>query len=201
MTETTIIDLMRHGEPLGGSRYRGQTDDALSDKGWQEMWYAIGDTAPWDHIITSPLKRCAEFARALGEWHDIEVEEEPRFMEVHFGAWESYTGDELRAQDPQQLKRFYHDPVHARPANAEPLEAFAERAQAALVEVMERFRSRHVLVVAHAGVVRAAVAYVLGAPLDSLYRMEIASASLTRLRLNQERPWNVLFVGRPRLDV
>ena len=37
MKETTI-DLIRHGEPVGGRAYRGHNiDDPLSDKGWQQI--------------------------------------------------------------------------------------------------------------------------------------------------------------------
>ena len=41
----TTIDLIRHGEPVGGRKYRGQTDDPLSEKGWEQMWKAVGDYA------------------------------------------------------------------------------------------------------------------------------------------------------------
>ena len=41
LNRETTIDLLRHGEPLGGGRYRGQMDDALSEKGWQQMWQAV----------------------------------------------------------------------------------------------------------------------------------------------------------------
>ena len=34
----TTIDLIRHGEPVGGRRYRGgRMDDPLSEKGWAQM--------------------------------------------------------------------------------------------------------------------------------------------------------------------
>ena len=68
---TTTLDLLRHGEPVGGSRYRGQTDDPLSDKGWAQMRDAVGDVHPWDHIITSPLSRCSDFAHELAARHNI----------------------------------------------------------------------------------------------------------------------------------
>ena len=37
MNTPTTIDLIRHGEPVGGSKYRGQTDDPLSEKGWAQI--------------------------------------------------------------------------------------------------------------------------------------------------------------------
>jgi len=39
----TTLDLMRHGEPVGGRRYRGQMDDPLSEKGWAQMRNAVGN--------------------------------------------------------------------------------------------------------------------------------------------------------------
>ena len=41
MTPPTLIDMIRHGEPVGGRRYRGQIDDPLSEKGWRQMWAAV----------------------------------------------------------------------------------------------------------------------------------------------------------------
>ena len=57
----THVDLLRHGEVEGGERYRGSTDDALSARGWEQMRAAVGDACAWTGIVSSPLKRCAEF--------------------------------------------------------------------------------------------------------------------------------------------
>ena len=65
MNTLTTIDLIRHGEPVGGSKYRGQTDDPLSEKGWEQMRAAVGDHRPWEAILTSPLARCRAFAEKL----------------------------------------------------------------------------------------------------------------------------------------
>ena len=81
----TQIDLLRHGEPVGGQRYRGQRDDALSEKGWQQMWRTVEGMSEWQQIVTSPLQRCSSFAHALGERLSLPVHEETRFKEVGFG--------------------------------------------------------------------------------------------------------------------
>ncbi len=53
---TTQIDVIRHGEPVGGRRYRGHgVDDPLSEKGWQQMWKAVADRSDWQHIAA---RRC-----------------------------------------------------------------------------------------------------------------------------------------------
>jgi len=195
----TLIDLLRHGEPMGGRRYRGQIDDPLSEKGWQQMWHAASGATPWQAIITSPLLRCSAFAEALGERLGVAVEYEGRFREIGFGAWEGKTGDELRREDPEQLRRFYQDPVAHRPAGAEPLADFVARVGAGLAATLERHAGRHLLIVAHAGVIRAAIAGALDIPPPALFRIEVQNAALSRLRGAGERPAGLMFHGRERL--
>lgn len=181
-------DLMRHGEPVGGRKYRGSVDDPLSEAGWAQMKSAVGEDAPWDLVVTSPLRRCRDFAVFLGERLGIPVFEETRFMELGFGAWEGCTGAELRRRDPGCLARFYHDPIANPPAGAEPLEAFAGRVIPAWEEWIARHEGRHLLIVTHAGVMRAIVAHVLGMPLERLFRLQIANAALLPIRGGDERP-------------
>lgn len=191
----TQIDLLRHGEPVGGTRYRGQLDDALSEKGWQQMWRTVEGMSDWQQIVTSPLLRCSSFAVALGERLQLPVHEEPRFREVGFGEWEGYTRGELEACNPGQVARFLQDPVNSRPPGAEPLEAFTGRVQAGFDELLDRFAGQSVLVVAHAGVIRAIMAYVLEVPPSRMYRIHVANAALSRIRTDKERQYYLVRHG------
>ena len=118
----TTIDLLRHGEPVGGRKYRGQTDDPLSEKGWQQMRDAVGEHRPWQHIVSSPLVRCQAFALELARKQSLPLSFDERFMEVQFGVWEGKTAAQLCADDPHVIERFKRDPLNQRPAGAEPLE-------------------------------------------------------------------------------
>jgi alpha-ribazole phosphatase/probable phosphoglycerate mutase len=177
----TIIDLLRHGEPVGGRKYRGQRDDPLSEKGWTQMRAKLAGHAPWQRVISSPLSRCRAFAEALSTEHHLPLHCDDRLKEVGFGVWEGKTPDQLNEEDPQQLPRFRADPVNARPAGAEPLEQFYRRVTTALDEIVAGYRHEHLLIVCHAGVIRMALAHVLKIPLENAYRLEVASAALTRL--------------------
>jgi len=194
----TTLDLLRHGEPLGGRRYRGQIDDPLSEKGWNEMWHAVAlhPTPPWQQIVSSPLRRCFEFAARLSEETGIPVTSDSRLKEVGFGTWEGKTGWELKTKDPDVISRFYQDPIKYRPPGAEPLDAFSDRVNRALDDCLERYHGRHLLIIAHAGVIRAVVTRVLSAPVSSMYRLSIATASLTRLQQDEERPLTLLYHGK-----
>lgn len=179
----TTIDLLRHGEPVGGRKYRGQIDDPLSDKGWQQMRATVGEHKPWQRIVSSPLSRCIAFATELAQQHDLPLSVDARFMEVKFGVWEGKTADQLRADDPDVIERFKRDPLNQRPAGAERLEDFLARVRDGWNDLLVEHAGKHVLLVCHAGVIRMALAHALNLPLASTYRIDVPSAGLTRIRV------------------
>lgn len=196
---TTTLDLMRHGEPVGGRRYRGQIDDPLSEKGWAQMHDAVGDAAPWTRIVSSPLVRCRAFAETLAQRHRLPLSLDTRLKEVGFGEWEGKSAAEIEQAAPGTLARFKADPVNARPAGAEPLADFHVRVAAALDDLLEQHAGEHVLLVGHAGVMRMALAWALRIPLQHAYRIEVATASLTRLRFEAGGA-ALIFHGSPRAE-
>jgi alpha-ribazole phosphatase len=195
LNRETTIDLLRHGEPLGGSRYRGQLDDALSEKGWQQMWQAVAGRSDWQQIITSPLQRCQAFADSLGAQHGLPVHCEQRFCEVGFGAWEGKDREEVEQQFPGQLAKFYRDPVNQRPPGAEPLDEFLSRVQNGFDELLPRFAGQTVLIVAHAGVIRAIMSHALEIPPAAMYRIHVKNAGMTRLSTDGECSFKLLSHG------
>lgn len=184
----TIIDLLRHGEPVGGRRYRGQTDDPLSEKGWQQMRAAISATDHWDVIYSSPLRRCADFAGELAGRLGVPMQLDDRLKEIGFGVWEGRTPEELRSQDPERLERFWRDPLGNRPEGAESLDRFAARVADAWRDILASHPSRRILVVGHAGITRMIMTQVLGSPLENLFRIQVDNAGLTRIRVQGPEP-------------
>jgi alpha-ribazole phosphatase len=192
---TILLDLMRHGEAEGGRAYRGHgVDDPLSDKGWWQMSARVDHYCPWTHIISSPMKRCRAFAEELAGRHGLPMVIEDRFKEVGFGRWEGKTPDEIIAQWPEEYSDFYRDPVNCRPEGAEPLDAFYARVGAAMADVVNGYEGRHVLVVAHAGVIRAALTNAMNAAPGCMYRIRIPYAAMSRLSYD-EKGWSVEFVN------
>jgi alpha-ribazole phosphatase len=181
----TIIDLLRHGEPVGGRRYRGQTDDPLSENGWAEMHAAVGEARPWQAVVSSTLSRCAAFAEELAAQSALPLGFDARLVELGFGAWEGRTAEELRRNDPEILVRFWADPTNNRPPGAERLEDFRDRVVAAWEDILSAYTGKHVLVVAHAGVIRMIMRHVLDMPLDRLFRIKVPSAGLTRIQIDE----------------
>ncbi|NEX20500.1 histidine phosphatase family protein [Thiorhodococcus mannitoliphagus] len=197
--KTTQVDLIRHGEPVGGRRYRGNgADDPLSETGWRQMWTAVGDQASWDQIISSPMQRCFAFARELASRHALPLAVEPGFMEVGLGAWEGRSHAEVAATEPDAVAAFHRDPVGHRPPGAEPLEVFLNRITAAYARQTMTYPGRRLLIVCHAGVTRALIGHALAADPSAWYRLRVDYAGLSRVCTDDLGP-RVEFVNRRRL--
>lgn len=183
----TTIDLIRHGEPVGGKKYRGShVDDPLSEKGWRQMREAVGDHHPWQRIYSSSLSRCAAFAEELAVRHQLPLTLEERLKEISFGIWEGKTAAELEAMFPGCVTRFTSDPVAHRPQGAETLEVFRDRVIGAWEEIINRHRGEHLLLVGHAGMIRMIIREVLDMPLPRMYRIHVANASITRIQVEDK---------------
>ncbi len=181
---TTIVDLLRHGEPEGGRRYRGRRDDPLSDAGWAQMRAAVPARPPWRRVVTSPLRRCREFAAELAAGHDLALEVEEGLREIDFGAWEGLRAEEIEARDGEALRRYYDDPWRHTPPDGEPLARFQARVESAWRALLARHGGEHLLLVCHAGVMRVVLAHVLELPRRRLFALHIPHACASRVRID-----------------
>jgi alpha-ribazole phosphatase len=199
---STFIDLLRHGTPQGGTRYRGHLDDPLSVEGWRQMREAVGQDCPWQRIVSSPLRRCAEFAKELATRHGLPLQIEDGFKEISFGRWEGRRVAEVFETETEAVSRYWQDPVARTPPGGEPLTGFAARVGKAWEELLREAEGEHVLLVAHGGVIRAILVHVLGMPLAHVLRLEVPVAAMSRIRVQpnvngRPAPSLVFHAGRP----
>ncbi len=182
---TTTIDLLRHGEPVGGPRYRGHRDDPLTGRGWQQMSNAVaqlgGQDSAWSHIVCSPLQRCHDFALQLAQRRAITLELEPQFREIHFGQWEGKTSAQILREDPDTLSRYWENPQVVTPPGGESLARFQRRVTNAWGRLLHRHTGKHILLVTHGGVIRALLNDVLTVPPQTMFGINIPYACLSRL--------------------
>jgi len=177
----TLLDYLRHGEPEGGSKYRGHSiDDPLSEKGWAQMRASTAEIHGWSRILTSPMQRCRTFAEWLGEQRGLPVELIDSLKEVGFGSWEGATRRQLLDERADEYHAFYADPVNNRPAGAESLHDFGARVARVYEDVASAYCGEHLLIVAHAGVIRATLGHVIQAPPMNWYRAAVDNAALSR---------------------
>ncbi len=185
----TLVDLIRHGEPRGGPRFRGNgADDPLSATGWAQMRQALGEAHPWDQVISSPMARCRHFALDLAGRHGLPLAIEPALIEIGMGTWEGRTHAEVAATDSAAFAALYRDPVAHRPPGGESLAALSHRVATAYDRQVASHPGRHLLIVCHAGVMRALVGHLLRADAQCWYRLRIDYAGIVRVRHGRDGP-------------
>jgi len=179
---STTIDLLRHGEVAGGLRLRGYQDDPLSDKGWQQLRDVTHHKAvPWQHVVTSPLQRCALFAEETATQYKLDCHINDGFKEISFGDWEGQLVSDLYDKHPRDMHDFWRNPADITPPNGEPYPQFEQRIQAAWKEIIHTFEDKHIILVAHGGTIRCILRIVLNFPMQNFFSIDIPNASLSRI--------------------
>lgn len=138
---------------------------------------------------SSPLLRCGRLAAMLGYG---EPRHDARLKELDFGAWELKPWDEIPRD---ALDRWGQAFVHEAPPGGETFAALHGRATAFLREVAELPLAGAVVVVTHAGVIRALLAEVLAMPLAEAFRFHLDYSGVTQLLLHGPVP-SVGYVNR-----
>jgi len=179
-TQTTI-DILRHGEPTGGIRFRGITDDPLSEFGWQQMLERC-DNGNWQAVISSPLQRCHALAQHLSTTRKIPLYVDAAWQEINFGRWEGLTAEAIELRYPRALEAYYRDFSNASPPEGETYMEFSTRVNIAWDQLAAAHYGQSVLLITHAGVIRALFSRLLGISPENSFRIEVPHASLTRFR-------------------
>lgn len=186
MPDCARISLLRHGETLAGSVYLGRTDARLSERGYSQMAEALRDAPRYHAVLSSPLARCAAFAKDYAQQHGLPLQYDARFQEMDFGVWDGRSAAQIAAAEPGALEDFWRDPVAFTPPEAEPLLSFQARVLAAWQELPARYFGRHVLLVTHGGVMRVILCHLQQRPLSELLSLSVPYAALHQVSIGHE---------------
>lgn len=173
------IDLLRHGD-TGQTSYRGQLDDPLTPLGWDQLRAATAGRR-WDGIVSSPLCRCANFARELASAQNVPLRVDSRLAEYNFGQWQGVSIAQLAQEHGDALGRFWADPVSHPPPGAESFATFRDRLLAALHDVAEAASVSRMLVLTHGGAIRLLRCEFEGRAFGEMANLDVPHASLHRL--------------------
>ena len=189
------IYLIRHTQTASdpGLCY-GQSDIALAASFAEEM-AAVHDKLPeFDEdclVFSSPLTRCLQLAQTFSD----AVTTDQRLQELNFGDWE---GQRFDAIDSEVLQHWTDNFVTAAPPNGENFEDLYQRAAEFWQELLasatapcvalppasvQSSKAKQVLIITHAGVIRALLANALNLPLANSFQLRIDSGSAHKLRL------------------
>lgn len=141
---------------------------------------------PLDAIVCSPLDRACETARPLAALTGLEVRISADLNEIAFGEWTGLSFEQLR-EIPGWID-FNKCRSCNRAPGGESLIEVQSRAVAEINRIAAEFPEGAVAVISHGDVIRAAIAYYLGVPLDLLSRFEVSPASVSILKLRNSGP-------------
>ena len=180
---STELLLIRHAPSLTSGCLAGRSDvpaDCSDARALAALRAAIGSV---NHRVMSPARRCMETAAAL--WPDMAAPETDACLwEQDFGDWEGMATaglPDLGTLAPDAL-------AILRPPGGESFSDLCGRAAPALEALAAR--AGRVAVVAHSGLVRAALALALGTRNGAL-AFQVAPLSLTRLTRFHGMGWSI----------
>ncbi|MEU2335928.1 bifunctional RNase H/acid phosphatase [Streptomyces sp. NPDC013172] len=178
--------LLRHGEtPLTPQKRfsgSGGTDPALSEVGLDQarrVGEALARRGTIEAILASPLTRTRQTAAAVADRLGLDVTIDEGLKETDFGAWEGLTFGEVRERHPDDLTTWLADPEAHPTGGGESFAETATRIAATRDRLIAAYAGRTVLLVTHVTPIKTFVQLALGAPLQSLFRMELSAASLS----------------------
>ncbi|OXY94224.1 bifunctional RNase H/acid phosphatase [Streptomyces diastatochromogenes] len=178
--------LLRHGEtPLTPQKRfsgSGGTNPSLSDAGREQAHRAaeaLAKRGTIQAILASPLARTRETAGVVAARLGLDVTIEEGLRETDFGAWEGLTFGEVRERHPDDLNAWLADPEAHPTGGGESFAETATRMEATREKLVAAYAGRTVLLVTHVTPIKTLVRLALGAPPESLFRMELSAASLS----------------------
>ncbi|WP_406683132.1 alpha-ribazole phosphatase [Seonamhaeicola sp. MEBiC1930] len=163
------IYLVRHTTPKieKGICY-GQADLDLTHT-WKTEFKEVKTKLPSSNdikIISSPLRRCALLAQNLGK--DLTLDD--RLKELNFGDWEL---KEWNFIPEKEINPWMKDFVNVQTPNGESYTQLASRVFSLAEEVIASKEFKKVIIVSHAGPIRAILAKILNIPLKNSFKIKI----------------------------
>ena len=212
--EPTTLILVRHGETDHTREKKfsgtGGDDPGLNADGRAQ----VRATAEWlaplaeeiDVVVASPLRRTRETAAIIAELLGTDVEVEDGLAEAAFGTWDGLTFTEVQESHPDDLDAWLGGLDVAPTGGGESFRAVDERVRRMRDRLLAAHPGRTVLAVSHVTPIKVLVRLALDAPLEALFRMELAPASVTvvswfpdgqaSMRMFNARPMETAFIGR-----
>lgn len=132
-------------------------------------------------VISSDLARAVATADAL-QGPRLRLPHDPALREMHFGAWETRIFDDIHAETPDHIRRFWEEPGDVAAPGGESWQALTLRVNRAVDRISAAHPGRDIIAVAHFGVILTQVERALRLTTVQAFAHRIEPLSLTLLR-------------------
>ncbi len=183
--KTTRFTLVRHAESLwnAAGRWQGHGDPPLSERGVVQAHQCAerfaASSGPVDWLVCSDLLRTRQTAAAIGERLGLTWQPTPELRELAIGRWTGMTRAEIAKAEPRLLEEFDSGDPDVRPGGGETRNEIRARVRAVVETLAVGHPGRRLVLVVHAGVIRALVPEANPANTESI---EITLEGIRRAR-------------------
>lgn len=190
LAPNVTIYFIRHGETdwNAATRMQGQRDIPLNETGRAQaarngcvLRDSITNPNRYDYVA-SPLIRAREtmeIARRELGLPAAEYRTDPILKEIHFGEWEGFTWEELRAKAPEAIEARFDDPWNCISPGGESYAMLSERTEKWLKSV-----TCNTVVVSHGGVSRCLRGLLLSLGHDEIPQLPVPQGQLLHINGN-----------------
>ena len=188
MSKTTSIHLVRHGatDAIGRTFTGRRPGVRLNREGREQAERLAARFQNLDirSVFSSPAERALQTAQSIASAARVTVEQRNAFHEIDIGSWGGATFEDLNLDE--EFRLFNSVRSLTRPPSGELMLEVQNRAVGELLRIAEQYAGSAVVVVSHSDVIRSALAYFLGMPLDLAHRLVIGLASVSLVQLSRE---------------
>ena len=161
-----LVYVVRHGATdwNRGGYLQGQLDTPLNSDGRVQAeaaaarLAAAGATA----VYSSDLWRVYETAQIIARRAGLRIIQKPSLREMHFGAWQGLSVDQIKVRDPEIYAARRERPHEVPPPGGETWLAFYQRSVGALRDILQATNAQRLIVATHSGVCTALGLEALG---------------------------------------
>jgi len=184
-----IVLFIRHGENqyVKKNRLAGRLPSVHLNKNGRHQVKVVAEKLAGSKVravYSSPLERCMETAAPIAAVLGLEVVSRPGLTEVDFGEWQDKKLKQLRRLKLWKLVQGV--PSRMRFPGGESFFEAQNRACSEIDSLVALHEPMDIIVcVSHSDLIKLAVAYYVGLPIDMFQRLHIAPASITALHLGE----------------
>jgi broad specificity phosphatase PhoE len=181
----TSVYLIRHGHTESTEQGKLYTDPevALTESGRQQATKAgnwlIAEKP--EILLSSTSKRVWTSAEIIGNAIQLSPNAVPDLNEWNVGSWDGHKYLDIKARDPELYKAWSEDPIKNRPPGGESIADVVGRMEARMEQLLHEHAGKKIVLVSHAGIIRAIIVQALGMPVNNFWRVNIPTGSITKI--------------------
>lgn len=195
------VTWIRHGQTSENVKgtYYGKKEATLTLEGVrqiQELRSLVKDNVT---IYVSPSRRTLDTANLLlnkAVFYKGDYTTDIRLVERNMGKWEGLTYEEIEKEDPIACKAWEEDWIHYTIPEGESAKDQFNRVSS-FIEMLEE-KDEEAIVVAHAGTIRMAMAYMLGKQIDLFWKFKVDTGAVVTTEY-EDGFWYIESVQNPKL--